>query len=360
MAFTRKYFHKYRLLKPEGELWEGEGTKICKLRKSMARFLLEQLDQKPGNGKCIHLQKYHSPMTDLMASNQGVLKLSNWLEDHGINHLIDISSWYYHRIWCGWRIVELPTHLHQHQKTLIIHLKGFAPIETCKLDKCIWLGGKNEQYIVKDGYALLINNLSSPLSIIWEKIWNRDGILKVNIFYWEMVHEKILIAENLKKRNIQGPSNCVFCARQEESIKHLFYHCPFSMETWRLSLMLVFKFLDIPLEWNEMFIVCRFQYPIIRNSTSFFMCSWMVVTKYLCQTIWLCRNQAIFQDKRCSPENVAIKGMQLIFWVISSRGYDDSQLSYLNINENNGLEYLITKIIFPVQKIIKFHHFSLD
>jgi hypothetical protein len=38
-------------------------------------------------------------------------------------------------------------------------------------------------------------------------VWNYDGLSKVNIFCWTLIHEKISTTENLQKRGIQGRDN---------------------------------------------------------------------------------------------------------------------------------------------------------
>lgn len=300
---------------------------------------MNQLGWQLGNGKRIHLWKDCSPLYDLLTDDQGFLDLANWMMEQGFTHLADISSWDDQGHWNSWKTLNLPRHLLHHWHSMLGHLKGFVPIATSKLDKRIWLGGKSKNYTVKEGYVVLIKKLHSPsLAQIWEKIWNKDGLPKVNILCWELVHEKILTAENLRKRNILGPSHYMFCGKAEESIKHLFCFCPFSVDTWKFSLLPIFQLFAIPNEWNMMFNLWRSQYPFPKKSSSLFMRSWMAVTKFLCWSIWLYQNQVIFQDKWRSPEFVVIKGMQLLFEVISSRGYDEEEIKDLSTKEKDWLK----------------------
>ena len=53
---------------------------------------------------------------------------------------------------------------------------------------------------------------------------------KLNFFLWLLVHQKILTAENLKNRGIEGPSRCIMCKKVEETKKHLFLDCSFGNE----------------------------------------------------------------------------------------------------------------------------------
>ena len=56
-------------------------------------------------------------------------------------------------------------------------------------------------------------------------------MLKINIFFWILVHLKTLTAENLGKRRIVGPLRCILC-KEEESFEHVFTKCKFMQEVW--------------------------------------------------------------------------------------------------------------------------------
>jgi zinc-binding in reverse transcriptase len=50
--------------------------------------------------------------------------------------------------------------------------------------------------------------------------------LKVRYFFWLVVQNKILTADNLSRKGWIGPLSCVFC-QVNESMNHLFFACPF-------------------------------------------------------------------------------------------------------------------------------------
>ena len=54
--------------------------------------------------------------------------------------------------------------------------------------------------------------------------------------HMELVHRKVLTAENLKKRNIYGPSPRDLCEQAEEHIPHLFRKFFYALEVWKHSL----------------------------------------------------------------------------------------------------------------------------
>lgn len=62
----------------------------------------------------------------------------------------------------------------------------------------------------------------------WVKIWNKNLTLKVEIFYWIFVQNKVLTIDNLRKRGFIMPNRCCLCQEAKEDTNHLFLHCPFS------------------------------------------------------------------------------------------------------------------------------------
>ena len=76
--------------------------------------------------------------------------------------------------------------------------------------------GKLGHYTVKEGYCLISNikenNKKDPK---WIKIWCKDEIPKINVFFWMLAHRKKLTAENLRKMGMEGPSCCILCKESE-------------------------------------------------------------------------------------------------------------------------------------------------
>ena len=70
-------------------------------------------------------------------------------------------------------------------------------------------------YTTKAGYNAIKND--SIKESIWKNVWNSDGLPKIIFFCWLLVHRKILTAENLRKKGIEGPSQCIMCKKAEET-----------------------------------------------------------------------------------------------------------------------------------------------
>jgi hypothetical protein len=69
--------------------------------------------------------------------------------------------------------------------------------------------------------------------IPYKFLWKSKLPQKIKIFFWLVVRNKILTKDNLKKRNWNGFLECRFCG-VDESIDHLFFHCPIAKYMWRV------------------------------------------------------------------------------------------------------------------------------
>ena len=135
---------------------------------------------------------------------------------------------------------------------------------------------------------------------IWKKVWHTNSIPKVNSFIWILLHNKILTAENLRKRGINGPSRCTLCNLDEETTSHLFLHCKTSLLVWRyvlppgMDLNFTGSAAQLFIEWNKHYPGSLSKNPILRRL-------WATIPKNLCWQLWLARNNAIFKEQKVVP-----------------------------------------------------------
>ena len=59
--------------------------------------------------------------------------------------------------------------------------------------------------------------------------------LKILTFIWKLLHDSLPVFEVLNNRGITISSKCLMCNEDEESINHLFMHCPFARVIWHGS-----------------------------------------------------------------------------------------------------------------------------
>ena len=161
---------------------------------------------------------------------------------------------------------------------------------------------------------------------LWKKVWQTDYIPQVNRFIWILLHNKLLTAENLKKRGISGPSRCILCNSDEETISHLFLQCSFSHLIWR-SVLPPGTALNFPDTIAQLFAVWSKHFPGSLNKKLILNRLWACIPKNLCWQLWLARNKAIFKDQKVVPAHVAAKtiGMTVEKFVASNISFPEKE-----------------------------------
>lgn len=162
--------------------------------------------------------------------------LQQWMREENIKTLYDISLWD-QNCWKGWKPLNLPNDLRNTWKDLKLSLISSAPKNLMAEDKFVWEpnGGC---YTVKEGYRVLQNASAVNSWSLHKAVWKVESLPKFKLFNWTLLHGKILTAENLRKRGIQGPSICCMCREEEESCSHLFIECPLPRPVGTISSVL--------------------------------------------------------------------------------------------------------------------------
>jgi hypothetical protein len=123
------------------------------------------------------------------------------------------------------------------------------------------------------------------------RLWKLKLPLRIKVFGWYLRKGVILIKDNLAKRNWNESRTCVF-SHQDETIKHLFFQCRFARSIW--SVIQVASILFPPRSIANIFgnwlneIDNRFKKHIRVGAIAFI---W---------SLWLCRNDKVFNDKTSS------------------------------------------------------------
>ena len=86
-------------------------------------------------------------------------------------------------------------------------------------------------FSIKEVYNIRIRNQIEEEET-WKKIWTLNLWPKVGLFTWLLVKGRILTCENLRKRGVQGPSQCYMCFQAKETMSHLLDNCPFVAAIW--------------------------------------------------------------------------------------------------------------------------------
>jgi hypothetical protein len=160
-------------------------------------------------------------------------------------------------------------------------------------DEFRWNLLKNGEFSIDSIYNALIH-LDIPVDNN-KMIWKMKIPLKTKMFGWYLCHGVILTKDNLAKRNWHENKSCVFC-HHDETIKHLFFQCRFARSI--CSIIQVASTLHPPHSVANIFgnwlhgIDNRFR-TLIR-----------VGALAVIWSLWLCRNDKVFNNKLSSPLQV--------------------------------------------------------
>ena len=86
-------------------------------------------------------------------------------------------------------------------------------------------------FSVKSLYAFLI---AKKVSFPYRKLWSLKLPLRIKVFCWILIKDKILTKENLKKRGWKKVEMCEFCD-SHETTEHLFFSCPLAKYIWTIA-----------------------------------------------------------------------------------------------------------------------------
>ena len=68
----------------------------------------------------------------------------------------------------------------------------------------------------------------------WKHLWKLDLPSKFLFFTWRAILNKLSTADCLQKLNQEISPICSLCHQEEESVNHLFVHCPITKAIWNL------------------------------------------------------------------------------------------------------------------------------
>lgn len=213
-------------------------------------------------------------------------------------------------------------------------LSGYALIHQNIKDKFGW--GQQGEYSAALGYKILhLQHEPVGSKILWNFVWDKMGLPKINFFSWLLAHRKVLTGENLAKRGILGPHRCPLCCSEEETIEHLFIECDYACQMWKLILDPLGAQTPQNQKIHQTFVTWQNRYPIPLSRKKGWKKICMAIPKYICWKIWLARNQCIFQDSKPTTAQTTGKAEGLLLEAVLSSalnwelGIEDQERAWL-------------------------------
>jgi len=108
------------------------------------------------------------------------------------------------------------------------------PISFSQLqDEFVWGASQSAIFSVKSSYHFLKarreadgshSSMQNNNHRVWKKLWKIKSIPR-HIHFWRILHEKLLVKNDLFKKGISSDPLCVLCGEHNETISHLLMEC---------------------------------------------------------------------------------------------------------------------------------------
>jgi hypothetical protein len=92
-----------------------------------------------------------------------------------------------------------------------------------------WTLDKTQTFTTKSLYQLLTHG--GVRDLLCTLVWKWKVPLKVKVFLWQMIHDKLQTATTLKRRGWHGSPLCCVCDRPE-TVDHIMFQCVFLRYLW--------------------------------------------------------------------------------------------------------------------------------
>ncbi|KAK1398520.1 hypothetical protein POM88_008383 [Heracleum sosnowskyi] len=159
--------------------------------------------------------------------------------------------------------------------------------------------GQQHKYTVKEGVELLNASISQDCN--FNRIWKQMVPPKVQMFMWKVLNGIIPTKALLFSRlvNFLDNSNCDLCKAQLEDLNHILWECEIAMQTWRKVLDWWGFHLRPTIKClNETWVAVSWFKEVVLKQT------WEIVLVAKMWTLWLNRNQIVFNSSKVSLEEV--------------------------------------------------------
>ena len=102
-------------------------------------------------------------------------------------------------------------------------------------NKWVWRPDIADGYSVRCAYDLLLNCDTSQMNKSLELVWHKQVLLKVMVFAWQLIRDRLPTKANLAMRGVISADDilCVSGCGHVETVEHLFLSCTVFASLWQ-------------------------------------------------------------------------------------------------------------------------------
>ncbi|WJX94027.1 hypothetical protein P8452_75492 [Trifolium repens] len=206
------------------------------------------------------------------------------------------GAWAWRRQLRGWEEEEL----RECQSLLLTRY-----VQDQSSDRWLWQPEADKGYTVRGAYQLLTSQASAPVDDATKLIWHPQAPLKVSIFAWRLLRDRLPTKANLATRGIipTATSLCVSGCGEVESAHHLFFSCGTFGSVWAL----VCSWFDIPMvehtSLRDHFVQFTYSAGGSRARRSLLQLIWLACV----WVVWTERNHRLFRGSASTPTQMLDK-----------------------------------------------------
>lgn len=198
-------------------------------------------------------------------------------------------------------------------------------------DNIIWLGDQRGLYLVKGLCSLLEQKTLNQESI---SILNRVRKVippKVAVFLWQATLNKIAVKENLVKRGliIENKGRCCLCGLVAEPTMHLMLHCSLTWQLWCGVVNREDQMWCCPENLQNLML----EWPGLCGKSDAQL--WELIPYAMIWSIWLARNDQVFNNKAFPADLVWDLHVSRIVWWVKAK-WKDCPYSVNDFMQNFG------------------------
>eukprot|EP00253_Pinus_taeda_P020461 PITA_20461 len=185
------------------------------------------------------------------------------------------------------------------QRSLANELQKRRILKENNQDKLRWGYEEKGTYTTKEAYLITLKDQLTK-DKLWEKIWNPPIWPKISTFLWLLSHNRVLTWDNLRKRKFEGPSICLNCKKEEETVVHLMQLCPFSRKIWE---KVTFRCQKEGHELGDLNNTLR-NWPQQPYQSNILNSLWQILPGIVMWNLWKEHNRRIFKNQSMDEQQV--------------------------------------------------------